>query len=166
MYNLFSQAGKPIEDPARIFIGLALADAEDTSAPLKSSTPVGALAPMNTDSSYGHMRPSLTTPEGRNFADLGAPLWIDAWLCDTVGLYPDPEDGQRKGSYVNVIFHDFDKDPAIKGIYSSNGTNIWKGLKDIEHTKKNFNHKLRFTFIYEYTSVTPPGTTAWGEKNM
>ena len=165
MYNMFKQADSTIQDPARIYIGLALADADDTSALVISRTPVGALAPMNTDNSYGHMRPSLTTAEGRNFADLGAPLWIDAWLCDTVGLFPDPQDNQRKGSYVNVLFHDFDKDVAIKGLDHPNGINIWKGLKDTPHTKQFFNDKLRFTFIYEYTSVTPPGNTAWGEKN-
>ena len=164
MYNMFKQADAPIEDPARIYIGLALADADDTSALQISRTPVGALAPMNTDNAYGHMRPSLTTADGRNFADLGAPLWIDAWLCDTVGLYPDPQDHQRKGSYVNILFHDFDKDVAIQGLDHPNGINIWMGLKDKPYTKHMFADKLKFTFIYEYTSVTPPGNTAWGQK--
>lgn len=145
---------------ARIYMGLSNWKSTDT-VPEKERMPVGTLEPLNIDSMYSHMRPSLTAADGRAFHDLGTPLWIDAWLCDTIGVTPDPYDFTRKGCYINVLFHHFDNDPVLQGSFGI------KPMKDMAHFRKLnlFTGEINLQLIYEYAVVNKPsqGMSDWGE---
>ena len=161
------------DSKARFFIGMSnYHDNENVDPMLK--TPVGSQAPLNNNSLYSHMRPSLTSAEGRNFGDIATPLWIDAWQMDSVGIRADPTDGVRKPSYINALFYKFDRngaynnpptsDTALNGVNENN-----KGVRDMIHTKKYFDDDkfLKLQVLYEYITVPRPllVKTAWGESS-
>ena len=162
------------ENKARFYIGLANAhDGEDVDFIQK--VPVGSKSPLNNNSLYEHMRPSLTSAEGRNFGDIATPLWIDAWQMDTVGIRPDPWDGKRKPAYINALFYRFHKEGAHTQPPSSdtaiNGEGTWnRGLRDLQYTKQFFKDDklLKLQVLYEYITVPRPlyVKTGWGESTV
>lgn len=121
--------------------------------------PVGSAEPMNNLLEYQHMRPSLTQSRGRNFEDMTAPLWIDTWQIDTIGVVPDPGESphvpqhlKHKNAYISVLFHNFDRDVALSRV------------KDFAHFAQFFIGKCKFSITYEYVVCPNSGSVVseWG----
>lgn len=155
------------ENKARFFIGLAnYHDNDDVDEHYK--LPVGTQDPLNSRSEYSHMRPSLTSAEGRQFGDIATPLWIDAWQMDTVGIQADPRDGKRKPVYMNALFHKFNGAP--NGDTTFHGQGLDKGLSGKLHLQKYFepDKYLKLEILYEYVTVPRPFNvqTGWGDTKI
>lgn len=156
------------ENKARFFIGLANHhDSAIVDEELR--LPVGTQEPLNTRSDHSHMRPSLTSAEGRNFGDIATPLWIDAWQMDTVGIRADPSDNKRKPAYINALFYKFDTN-GDQSDTSFHGEGWDGGLVGKLHLKKYFetNKYLKLQILYEYITVPRPVyvETGWGDTKI
>lgn len=163
----------PTESKARFFIGLANYHANE-NVDEAYKLPVGTQAPLNIASEYSHMRPSLTSADGRNFGDIATPLWIDAWQMDTIGIRADPTDNKRKPAYINALFYKFDKDGAVAAPPRSDTAfhgKVWEGgLLGKLHLQKYFetNKYLKLQVLYEYITVPRPVSvqTGWGDTKI